>query len=203
MNFEEFCRPQTSADLHFADQLVASQFTNIATGKLDSGVVLVGPPGTGKSAAAKVLAEQRNQHANPLFQVPYVFEGKLLTSFTEIENTLNALLGSVAVPFIVINEFDQIPLSTLNSLQAFWNVHSHHCGLVLTTNKLSAISAAMRSRLLVLDVQCPPSSCLLPAAQAFLKSRGKSIHDAKVLNVLAAAGNDMRTRIFAIDQLAI
>jgi hypothetical protein len=61
----------------------------------------------------------------------------------------------------------------------------------------------MRSRLLVLEVQCPPASCLLPAAQAFLESRGKSLPDAKVLNVLAAAGDDMRNRIFAIDQLAI
>ena len=41
------------------------------------------------------------------------------------------------------------------------------------------------------------------AAHQAAKSRGKSIHDAKVLSVLAAAGNDMRTRIFAIDQLAI
>ncbi|MEP1964255.1 AAA family ATPase [Tateyamaria sp.] len=202
MSFEQYCLPQTLADLHFADQSVATQISNIAKGKIDSGFVLYGPPGTGKSVAAKLVADARNASDDLLFEVPFVFEGKNLCNLSELGNTLNALLGSNEYPFIVINEFDQMPTSALNSLQAFWNTHSTHCGLALTTNRFAAISLAMRSRLIPLEVQCPPADFLLPKAMSYLQQKGKSLQPHRVQKVLAAAGNDMRVRIRAIDQLA-
>lgn len=202
MSFEQFCRPQTLADLRFADQSVSTQISNISLGKVDSGFVLWGPPGTGKSVAAKFVADARNASDEQLFEVPYVFEGKNLSNLCELENTLNALLGSARYPFIVINEFDQMSTLALNSLHAFWNTHSAHCGLALTTNRFSAISAAMRSRLITLEMQCPPADFLLPKAMSYLQKLGKSPQEQKVRNVLNVAGNDMRLRIRAIDQLA-
>lgn len=202
MSFEQFCQPRNLADLHFADQSVATQISNIATGKVDNGFALWGPPGTGKSVAAQFIADARNACEDLLFGVPYVFEGKSLSNLNGLENTLNALLSSNDFPFIVINEFDQMPSSALNSLHAFWNIHSEHCGLALTTNRFEAISPAMRSRLITLEVQCPPAKFLLPKAMSYLQQQGKSLHQQKVLDVLAAAGADMRMRIRAIDQLA-
>lgn len=202
MSFEQFCQPQTLADLHFADQSVATQISNIATGKIDNGFVLWGPPGSGKSAAAKLVADARNACDDLMFEVPYVFEGKSLSNLSELENTLNALLGSNDYPFIVINEFDQMPAMALNSLQAFWNIHSQHCGLALTTNRFAAISQAMQSRLIPLEVRCPPADFLLPKAMSYLQQNGKSLQPLRVRDVLSAAGDDMRIRIRAIDQLA-
>jgi len=94
-----------------------------------------------------------------------------------------------------------MPQSVGSKLHSFWNQHSDHCGLILTTNKLSAISGPMASRMTPLKVDCPPPSCLLQKAQTYLQSCGKNYSNQQVLDVLTKAGADMRKRIEAIDEM--
>lgn len=194
MTFEEKHQPRSISDLVFRDPHVAQTIGEYAAGQRTKHLLLYGPPGSGKSEAARVLVDTlcpgtagsfANEHINPKNF------GK--DGFNKIENQWNAQLsfGGAARGYVVIDEVDWFALNKLHELRGF--IDDTHAGTIIcTTNNLHDLDDPLKSRFLKLRVEWPTVADWIPRAQAIMAAEGFELTHGEMELLLNGFAGDAR-----------
>jgi len=126
--------PKTFDDLLFEDDAVRQQLLGYATGVKRSNILLWGQPGSGKSIAASVIANDARLASNHIWDFPAsVINGHFWNNNCDSQHQI--LMGfNTGNPFVIIDEVDELKSDGLAELTAFMDKTKHLGSLILTTN---------------------------------------------------------------------
>lgn len=142
-------QPASLNDLIFPDSATEKRIRQYANNQRHGNIILHGPPGTGKSTAAYIIANTRAAltGAGPAYTAP-VYNGAQSLEFL-IEELLRewnfCSLQGARVPCVVIDEVDKLSIAQQDKLRAQLDRgFSGH--VILTTNHIYRLDAALRDR---------------------------------------------------------
>jgi replication-associated recombination protein RarA len=193
MKFEHKHRPQSLADIIFADTHVAKVVKETALGYRDNHLLMHGPRGSGKSETARLIQQARlgieaqGIFAEPIHAKTYEHDG-----FDPILKTWNwQIMAGAKMGCVVIDEVDQFSTPMQQKLRAF--VDRYSMGLIIsTTNNLHAVDQPFQDRCRCLKVAYPSVSQWVPRAQAILAREGIELTKQQTGDLLAGFENSGR-----------
>lgn len=205
MTFEEKHQPRSISDLIFRDPYVAQTIGDYAAGKRTKHLLLYGPPGSGKSEAARILVDTlcprtagsyANEHVNP--------KNFGADGFKKIENQWNGQMTFGGAPrgYVVIDEVDWFAVNKQHELRGFMDDHKTGT-IICTTNNLHALDDPLKSRFLKLHVEWPTVADWLPRAQAILAAEGFNLKPAEVQVLLNGFAGDARDLVSWLQECAL
>ena len=202
-NFEKKYEPKVWNDLVFNEKNADSKYLlqKIADGEIAQNIILFGANGTGKTTLAKVITSSFYSH----------YDGGDWTELVEMANPNHASrykrsnigyhMSSSDVSWHILDEIDKCP-----NKQVYAELHhtldnkfGHR--YILTTNQIVDLPKGLKSRAEVVPIDCPSPEEFLPRARQICASEGINASDAKILSVLTAAGEDLRSYYKALARL--
>lgn len=195
MTFRERHMPKTIDDLVFRDQRVAKIIREYADGARSNHLLLYGPPGSGKSQAARILVDTlcpgtagsyANEHINPKNF------GK--GGFERITNQWSAQmgLGGAKRGFVIIDEVDWFATKMMHELRGFMD-DTHVGTIICTTNHLTELDDPLQSRFLKLHIEWPTADDWLPRAKAIMAAEGYDVTTDEMRLLLKGFHGDARS----------
>jgi len=185
MKFEHKHRPQSLADIIFADPHVAKVAHETALGHRDNHLLMHGPRGSGKSETARLIQQERlGPDAQGIFAEPMHAKTYEHDGFDLILTTWNwQIMAGAKMGCVVIDEVDQFSTAMQQKLRAF--VDRYTMGLIIsTTNNLHAVDQPFQDRCRCLKVAYPSVSQWVPRAQAILAREGIELTAAQTQDLL-------------------
>ena len=193
MKFEHKHRPQSLADIIFADTHVAKVAKDTALGYRDNHLLMHGPRGSGKSETARLIQQERlGPDAQGIFAEPIHAKTYEHDGFDPILTTWNwQIMAGAKMGCVVIDEVDQFSTAMQQKLRAF--VDRYSMGLIIsTTNNLHAVDQPFQDRCRCLKVAYPSVSQWVPRAQAILAYEGIELTAAQTQDLLNGFQNSGR-----------
>jgi replication-associated recombination protein RarA len=141
-------QPNQFSDLVFEEECIKQRLFAYASGKRDGHIILYGDYGTGKSTAAKIIAETRCDDETAGFvDVIHARDASIEMEryLLRISNGFNIqqMMG-INTPYAVIDEADQLSEINQHHLRAFMD-NAIGC-VILTTNHIHALDKGIRDR---------------------------------------------------------
>jgi replication-associated recombination protein RarA len=193
--------PQTFDDLVIADARKRQRLEDYAKGNRDSNLMLHGPPGTGKSVAARVIAEARC--GNP--DLVEVFDGVDFTdeTFDQILNRWQwQKINDVETPVVVIDEIDQMHAKELLRLRNF--LSTHNSGVIIaTTNNLHSLDDPLKDRFDVVELPAVDPTAWVDRAEAILAAEGVPYTRKIAERIVGTTNGSIRDTMRAIEDYVI
>ena len=175
MSFDLKHLPSAFNDLVIADPLNAGIIKQYCTVIPSKPLILVGPPGAGKTEAARVIAQtyfKTKNIQNMTWEFNGGSSGKDLQSQIMAETNFQ-LFGNSDKALVVINEIDTLDLRTQQPLfRDFMDAKRSYIRFIATTNHKSRILGAILSRFRVVDLTPPTNQDWVPRAKAILEDEG-------------------------------
>lgn len=173
MSFYSRYEPKCFDDLVFDSPEVAKTIGRYTTGLKTKHLLLHGPPGSGKSAAARVIVNTCVPNlANTRYNEPIdmqVLDSKGLECVGPVWSTHT--FNGAARGYAIIDEVDKLKPGILNQLHTATECHTVGT-YICTTNNLHKLDHALVNRFSMLEMNLPSPDDWLPRAQDIMAREG-------------------------------
>lgn len=193
--------PKTFDDLVIANKHTRKRLEDYANGNRSGNLILHGPPGTGKSVAARIISETRC--GNP--GLVEVFDGIDLKGpdFDQIKTIWQwQRFDSVKTPVVVIDEVDQMSVNERLRLRNF--ISTHNSGsIIATTNNLHSLDQPLQDRFDVVELPAVDPTAWIDRAEAILVAEGVPYTRKIVERIVGTTNGSIRDTMRAIEDYVI
>ena len=194
-------QPKQFSDLVFEDVCVKQRLCAYASGKRDGHIILYGDYGTGKSTAAKIIAETRCDDETAGFvDVIHARDTsiEMERSLLRLSNGFNIqqMMG-IKPPYAVIDEADQLSEINQHHLRAFMD-NAIGC-VILTTNHIHALDKGIRDRADEVEIKSLSPNAVCERASDILKAQGIVVEQSFLLRLLSTTSGSWRDVARALD----
>lgn len=206
MSFDLKHLPRSFGDLVIADANDAAIINTYVAGPPAKPLLLAGPPGAGKTEAARVIAQSYFATRNCDFH-SWEYNGASLGK--NFEDLLMAeaniqKMGNRDKVLILINEIDLMDLRSVQPLfRQFMDDKRHLFHFIATTNYKSRLMGAMLNRFRVVDLKLPTPSDWVPRATAILEAEGLRPTLSDVQQMLGHFQGSARDLIDLLEEIVI
>ena len=206
MSFDLKHLPSAFNDLVIADPLNAGIIQQYCTAIPSKSLLLVGPPGAGKTEAARVIAQTYFKTKN-IQNMTWEFNGG--SSGKDLQSQIMAeanfqFFGNPDKVLVVINEIDTLDLRAQQPLfRDFMDAKRSYIRFIVTTNHKSRILGAILSRFRVVDLTPPTNQDWVPRAKAILEDEGLSPSTQDVALMLQSFEGSARDLIDLLEETVI
>ena len=148
----ELLRPKVLADLAISNK-ITSALDGVIKRRSVPNVLFYGPPGSGKTSAARIIAENFDT-----LQINGSDQRKARTTMSGIEQfamTVSLPIFDDGPKIVLIDEGDCLPKESQEMLRAFMEQVSNHCRFIFTANDRVKLLPAIQSRLTPVDFTVP------------------------------------------------
>ena len=171
MRFEDKYAPRSFEELIFESAEVKQKLKYYAENRRHKHLLLYGPPGTAKTTACVVIANERQPEGSECLDVleASFVSMDLPSQLERVEAGWIAQqrLTGVSHPIAVINEIDQLKVEQQQRLRAFID-KSRFGFLFMTTNNLASVDQPLRDRCECIEVKSLTTETLLERAHAIV-----------------------------------
>ena len=196
MKFDKKHRPQTLADVVYADAAVEQALNDYANNQRDKHLLLYGPKGTGKSVSAQLVLNERmailgqtglnNIWNAKAYQAAHDTFDPVMMQWN-LQLSMGANSGCS-----VFDEIDQFTLPMQQKLRAF--IDQFEMGMVIaTTNNLHLVDGPLKDRFRPLFVEYPSVQQWVPRVVAVLRREGIPITPSQATGLLQGFEGSGRT----------
>lgn len=194
-------QPNQFSDLVFEDVCVKQRLFAYASGKRNGHIILYGDYGTGKSTAAKIIAETRCDDETAGFvDVIHARDASIEMEryLLRISNGFNIqqMMG-INTPYAVIDEADQLSEINQHHLRAFMD-NAIGC-VILTTNHIHALDKGIRDRADEVEIKSLSPNAVCERASDILKAQGIVVEQSYLLRLLSTTSGSWRDVARALD----
>ena len=206
MSFDLKHLPRSFGDLVIADANDAAIINTYVAGPPAKPLLLAGPPGAGKTEAARVIAQSYFATRNCDFH-SWEYNGASLGK--NFEDLLMAeaniqKIGNRDKVLILINEIDLMDLRSVQPLfRQFMDDKRHLFHFIATTNHKSCLMGAMLNRFRVVDLKLPTPSDWVSRAKAILEAEGLRPTLSDVQQMLGHFQGSARDLIDLLEEIVI
>ena len=194
-------QPNQFSDLVFEEECIKQRLFAYASGKRDGHIILYGDYGTGKSTAAKIIAETRCDDETAGFvDVIHARDAsiEMERSLLRISNGFNIqqMMG-INTPYAVIDEADQLSEINQHHLRAFMD-NAIGC-VILTTNHIHALDKGIKDRADEVEIKSLSPNAVCERASDILKAQGIVVEQSYLLRLLSTTSGSWRDVARALD----
>jgi DNA polymerase III delta prime subunit len=178
MKFADKHAPRSFDDLVIEKDNIRSRLKQYADGDRLKHLLIYGPTGTGKSAAARIILETRCGIDCAEFTPP--FEGSKFTA-ADLDLIMThwnwQFINGAKIAVTVVNEVDLLSLSLREKLKSLMDEKGHMGQVIATTNNLHSLSAPMQRRFDKIELPALTVDGCLERAQQILNLEGIEMSD--------------------------
>jgi len=206
MRFEDKYAPRSFEELIFESAEVKQKLKYYAENRRHKHLLLYGPPGTAKTTACVVIANERQPEGSECLDVleASFVSMDLPSQLERVEAGWIAQqrLTGVSHPIAVINEIDQLKVEQQQRLRAFID-KSRFGFLFMTTNNLASVDQPLRDRCECIEVKSLSAETLLERAYAIVLAELGSVDRIAIAALIETVNGSWRDALLAIEDYVL